>query len=64
MRGNTFGNFLTLTTFGESHGVALGAMSRAHPLVRGTIDPLSAFLRIAAFVGLPQVLLIVRGFER
>ncbi len=26
MRGNTFGNFLTLTTFGESHGVALGAI--------------------------------------
>lgn len=26
MRGNTFGNFLTLTTFGESHGVALGAV--------------------------------------
>lgn len=26
MRGNTFGNFLCLTTFGESHGVALGAI--------------------------------------
>ena len=26
MRGNTFGNLLTLTTFGESHGVALGAI--------------------------------------
>lgn len=26
MRGNTFGNVLTLTTFGESHGVALGAI--------------------------------------
>lgn len=26
MRGNSFGNFLTLTTFGESHGVALGAI--------------------------------------
>lgn len=26
MRGNTFGNLLTLTTFGESHGVALGAV--------------------------------------
>ncbi len=26
MRGNTYGNFLTLTTFGESHGVALGAI--------------------------------------
>ncbi|MEM1347051.1 MAG: chorismate synthase [Myxococcota bacterium] len=26
MRGNTFGNILTLTTFGESHGVALGAI--------------------------------------
>ena len=26
MRGNTFGNTLTLTTFGESHGVALGAI--------------------------------------
>lgn len=26
MRGNTFGQFLTLTTFGESHGVALGAI--------------------------------------
>lgn len=26
MRGNTFGTFLTLTTFGESHGVALGAI--------------------------------------
>ena len=26
MRGNTFGQFLTLTTFGESHGAALGAI--------------------------------------
>jgi chorismate synthase len=26
MRGNTFGNMLTVTTFGESHGVALGAI--------------------------------------
>lgn len=26
MRGNTFGNLLTLTTFGESHGPALGAI--------------------------------------
>ncbi len=26
MRGNSFGNFLSLTTFGESHGVALGAI--------------------------------------
>jgi chorismate synthase len=26
MRGNTYGNLLTLTTFGESHGVALGAV--------------------------------------
>lgn len=26
MRGNTFGQFLALTTFGESHGVALGAI--------------------------------------
>lgn len=26
MRGNTFGQLLTLTTFGESHGVALGAI--------------------------------------
>lgn len=26
MRGNTFGHALTLTTFGESHGVALGAI--------------------------------------
>lgn len=26
MRGNTFGHMLTLTTFGESHGVALGAI--------------------------------------
>ena len=26
MRGNTFGQFLTLTSFGESHGVALGAV--------------------------------------
>src|SRR5690554_3679063 len=26
MRGNTFGNLLTLTTFGESHGPALGAV--------------------------------------
>jgi chorismate synthase len=26
MRGNTFGDFLTLTTFGESHGPALGAV--------------------------------------
>lgn len=26
MRGNTYGNFLTLTTFGESHGTALGAV--------------------------------------
>ena len=26
MRGNTFGRFLTLTTFGESHGTALGAV--------------------------------------
>ena len=26
MRGNTFGNVLTLTSFGESHGVALGAI--------------------------------------
>ena len=26
MRGNTFGRFLTLTTFGESHGPALGAV--------------------------------------
>ncbi len=26
MRGNSFGHFLTLTTFGESHGVALGAI--------------------------------------
>jgi len=26
MRGNSFGEFLSLTTFGESHGVALGAV--------------------------------------
>jgi chorismate synthase len=26
MRGNTFGHLLTLTTFGESHGTALGAV--------------------------------------
>ncbi len=26
MRGNSFGEFLVLTTFGESHGVALGAV--------------------------------------
>lgn len=26
MRGNSFGNALTLSTFGESHGVALGAL--------------------------------------
>ncbi len=26
MRGNTFGRFLTITTFGESHGVALGTV--------------------------------------
>lgn len=26
MRGNSYGHFLTLTTFGESHGVALGAV--------------------------------------
>jgi chorismate synthase len=26
MRGNSFGTFLTLTTFGESHGAALGAV--------------------------------------
>jgi chorismate synthase len=26
MRGNTFGNLLTLTTFGESHGPAMGAI--------------------------------------
>ena len=26
MRGNSTGQFLTLTTFGESHGAALGAI--------------------------------------
>lgn len=31
MRGNSFGELLTLTTFGESHGVALGAVIDGAP---------------------------------
>ncbi len=31
MRGNSFGNFLVLTTFGESHGPALGAVLDGMP---------------------------------
>lgn len=31
MRGNTFGNYLTLTTFGESHGMAIGGVIDGMP---------------------------------
>lgn len=62
--GTSVLNFLIAAVIGVVFGAALGAMSAAHPLLRGTIDPLSSVLRIASFIGLPHVLLIVRGFER
>ena len=31
MPGNTFGKFLTLTTFGESHGIAVGGVLDGFP---------------------------------
>ena len=45
MRGNTFGSLLALTTFGESHGVALGAVLDGCPAgVALSVDDIQAAL--------------------
>ncbi len=62
--GASLVNFAIAAVIGAIFGAVLGAASAAHPLLRGAIDPLSSFLRIAAFIGLPHVLLISRGIER
>ena len=54
MRGNSFGKMLSITTFGESHGVALGAVvDGVPPGLSFSLEDLSAELKKRAPGQLP-----------
>ncbi len=63
MIGSSLERFVPALVIGGIVGGAAGLVSTSSSIARAIVDPLASVLRIAAFIGLPQVLLVTRGLS-